>query len=157
MTTLGTAYVVVAAVCLVVGLQHLGAGWRLRERRVHLLFAGAAAANDNIALSGSAEMGVVGGGGDIDRERWWKHHGGGERGPESQCEHDVGLTDGVGLVAAEQLGQARSGDAGDDADTLDLSAMTSGTTIALDRFAGFTTMVSRLAITCSRCFLSLQR
>ncbi|SNT05692.1 porin [Tropicimonas sediminicola] len=31
-------------------------------------FAGAAAANDNIALSGSAELGVVGGGGDIDRE-----------------------------------------------------------------------------------------
>ena len=44
MTALGTAYVVVAAVCLVVGLQHLGAGWHLRERRVHLLFAGAAAA-----------------------------------------------------------------------------------------------------------------
>ncbi|MFD0982055.1 porin [Tropicimonas aquimaris] len=31
-------------------------------------FAGAAAANDNITLSGSAEMGVAGSGGDIDRE-----------------------------------------------------------------------------------------
>ena len=44
MTILGTAYVVLASVCLVVGLQHLGAGWRLRDRRVHLLFAGAATA-----------------------------------------------------------------------------------------------------------------
>ena len=44
MTPMAIAYIAVAAVCAVVGIQHLGVGLRLEERRAYLLFGGAAMA-----------------------------------------------------------------------------------------------------------------
>jgi len=44
MTPLAAAYTATAAICAVVGLEHLLVGFRVRTRRVHLLFGGAALA-----------------------------------------------------------------------------------------------------------------
>ena len=44
MTPLATAYVTIAAICVVVALQHLVVAFRVPDRRIHLLFALAAAA-----------------------------------------------------------------------------------------------------------------